>query len=441
MAASGNEPRLPRVVIVGAGFGGLEAAKALSRAPFQVTVIDRRNYHLFQPLLYQVATAALSPADIAAPIRSILRKARNCKVLLASVTGVDLENRSVVTDRGEVAYEYLILATGARHAYFGHDEWEPFAPGLKKIEDATEVRRRILISFERAETESDPAERSRLLTFIIVGGGPTGVEMAGAIAELAKYALASDFRNIDPRDARIVLVEAGPRLLPTFDPKLSEYARNALHALGVQVILGEPVTEASATGVRLDGKIIESRTVIWAAGVRASPAGKWLDVETDQVGRVRVGPDLSVPGHPDVFVLGDAALAIHEDGRPLPGVATVAQQQGKYIVKLLMRRARGKEAGPFRYRDPGSMATIGRSRAVAEIGRLKFTGFPAWVLWSLVHIYGLIGFRNRAGVALSWFWSYLTFERGMRLITGPTPGLPETQSPLKGADRRILDAA
>jgi NADH dehydrogenase len=437
--AATTESRLPRVVIVGAGFGGLEAAKALAGAPFAVTVIDRRNYHLFQPLLYQVATAALSPADIAQPIRGILSKAKNVNVLLADVTGVDLQHRAVLTDRGEVAYDHLILATGARHAYFGHDEWEPFAPALKKIEDATEVRRRILISFERAETEKDTLERTRHLTFVIVGGGPTGVELAGAIAELAKYALASDFRHIDPRDARIVLVEAGARLLPTFDPKLSEYARKALGVLGVEVILGEAVTEAGPMGVRLDGKTIESRTIIWAAGVRASAAGKWLNVETDRAGRVIVAPDLSVPGHSETFVIGDAALTVDENGKPLPGVATVAQQQGKHVAKLLEWRSRGKDPGPFRYRDPGSMATIGRSRAIAEIGGLKFTGFPAWVLWSLVHIYGLIGFRNRAVVALSWFWSYLTFERGMRLITGPTAGPAETQP--ANAESRVRDAA
>ena len=330
-----NADRRDRVVIVGAGFGGLEAAKALSGAAYRVTVIDRRNYHLFQPLLYQVATAALSPADIAAPIRGILRHAKNCSVLLSTVTGVDTANRTVMTDRGVVPYDHLVLATGARHAYFGHDEWEPFAPGLKKIEDATEVRRRILLAFERAETESSLEERTCLLTFIVVGGGPTGVEMAGAIAELARNALAADFRNIDPRDARIVLVEAGPRLLPAFDPRLSEYARKALTDLGVEVILGEAVTDAGPAGAIVGDRRIEARTMMWAAGVRASPAGKWLGVETDRAGRIPVNPDLSLPGHPEIFVLGDAALLKDEAGRPLPGVATVAQQQGKYLAKLL----------------------------------------------------------------------------------------------------------
>ena len=442
MSVTSPQASRPRVVIVGAGFGGLEAAKALARAPFAVTVIDRRNYHLFQPLLYQVATAALSPADIAAPIRNILRDAENCSVLLAKVTAIDPEKRTVATDRGDVPYDRLILSTGARHAYFGHDEWEPFAPGLKTIEDATEVRRRILISFERAETETDPEERTRLLTFVIVGGGATGVEMAGAIAELAKYALAADFRSIDPRDARIVLVEAGPRLLPAFDPKLAEYTRKALEHLGVEVILGKAVTEANATGASLGADRIESRTMIWAAGVRASPAGKWLSAETDRAGRVLVNPDLSAPGFPDIFVIGDAALVKDKNGKPLPGVATVAQQQGKYVAKLLEWRSRGKDFGPFRYRDPGSLATIGRSRAIAEIRGLKFTGLLAWVLWSFVHIYGLIGFRNRFVVALSWFWSYLTFERGTRLITGSDGGAPEMPpAPMKQGEPRARDAA
>jgi NADH dehydrogenase len=418
MAVAAPQPWLPRVVIVGAGFAGLAAAKAFAKAPFAVTVIDRRNYHLFQPLLYQVATAALSPADIAAPIRGILRHAENCTVLLAKVTGVDPQSRVVVTDRGDVAYDHLIIATGARHAYFGHDEWEPFAPGLKKIEDATELRCRLLVAFERAETEPDPAERTRLLTFVVVGGGPTGVELAGAIAELARHGLAADFRNIDPRDASIVLVEAGPRLLPSFDPKLSERARKTLARLGVEVLLNTAVTEASATGASIGPHRIESRTMVWAAGVRASPAGKWLKAETDRAGRVFVNPDLSVPGHKNIFVLGDTSLAKDENGKPLPGVATVAEQQGRYIAQLLIARSDRKEPGPFRYRDPGSMATIGRNQAVAQIKRLRFSGFPAWLLWSFVHVYGLIGFRSRFIVALSWLWSYVTFERGTRLITG-----------------------
>ena len=422
MSITSMQRSRPRIVIVGAGFGGLEAAKALAGKPFDITVIDRRNYHLFQPLLYQVATAALSPAEIAQPIRSILRSAKNCTVVMARVTGLDLKKEVVITDRGTHPYDHLILATGARHAYFGHDEWETAAPGLKKIEDATDIRRRILIAFELAETETDPFERARLLTFVIVGGGPTGVEMAGAIAELARRALPADFRSIDSRIARIILVEAGPRLLTAFDPSLSKSAKKALEDLGVEVILNRPVTNAGANGVALGDSHIESRTIIWAAGVRASSAGKWLDVETDRAGRVPVNPDLSVPGHPNVFVIGDTALAKDDSGKPLPGVATVAQQQGKYIAKLIEYRALGKMVPPFRFNDPGTMATIGRNRAIAEIRGLKFTGFLAWVLWSFVHIYGLIGFRNRFVVALSWFWSYLTYERGTRLITGVEEG-------------------
>jgi NADH dehydrogenase len=426
MPISNMQPWLPRVVIVGAGFGGLAAAKKLAGAPLGVTVIDRRNYHLFQPLLYQVATAALSPADIAAPIRGILRGAENCTVMLAKVVGVDPAARTVMTDRGAVPYDHLILATGARHAYFGHDEWEASAPGLKKIEDATELRRRILIAFERAETEADMAERTRLLTFVVVGGGATGVEMTGAIAELAKRAIAADFRNIDPRDTRVVLVEAGPRVLPVFDPALSDHAKRALEGMGAEVILNKGVTDCDMTGVALGDERIESRTVIWAAGVRASPAGKWLDAETDRAGRVVVNPDLSVPKHPNIFVLGDTALLRDENGKPLPGVATVAEQQGRYVAKLLEWRARGKEPPSFRYKDPGILATIGRNRAVAQIGRWKFTGFPAWLLWSFVHIYGLIGFRSRYVVALSWLWAYLTYERGTRLITGSDGGAVST---------------
>jgi NADH:ubiquinone reductase (H+-translocating) len=418
MSIANMQPWLPRVVIVGAGFGGLAAAKALGRLPVGITVVDRHNYHLFQPLLYQVATAGLSPADIAAPIRGILRGYENLTVQLAKVTGIDTGNQVVQTDRCAIPYDYLIVATGARHAYFGHDEWESYAPGLKKIDDATELRRRILIAFERAETENDPAERARLLTFVVVGGGATGVEMAGAIAELSKKALASDFKNIDSREAKIVLVEAGPRVLPAFHPSLSEYARRSLEELGVEVILNRAVTDAGATGVALGELLIESRTVVWAAGVRASPAGRWLRAETDRAGRVVVNPDLSVAGRPNVLVIGDTALAKDERGKPLPGVATVAEQQGRYVAKLIAARLGKKPFPPFRYRDPGSMATIGRSRAIAEINGLRFTGFIAWALWSLVHIYGLIGFRSRFVVAASWFWNYLTFERGTRLITG-----------------------
>lgn len=408
---------LPRVVIVGAGFGGLTAAKALANAPFDVTVVDRRNYHLFQPLLYQVATAALSPTDIAAPIRGILRHQENCRVLLAKVVGVDRKRRCVLTDCGPIGYDYLIIATGARHAYFGHDEWEAHAQGIKKIEDATSLRRKILLAFERAETERDSEECRRLLTFVVVGGGPTGVEIAGAIAELARKALVSDFRNIDPSRSRIVLVEAGPRLLPSFDARLSESARHSLEMLGVEVRLNGAVTDCSDTGVGLGSEWIDSRTVVWAAGVRASAAAKWLRAESDSAGRVLVEPDLRVTGNNNIFVIGDTAHVKMPDGRALPGVATVAKQQARYVARWLVRRAEGKSSPPFLYRDPGSMATIGRNRAIAEIGRVKLSGFPAWLLWSLVHVYFLIGFRSRLFVATSWAWSYLTLDRSARLIT------------------------
>jgi NADH dehydrogenase len=409
----------PRVVIVGGGFGGLSAAKALARAPFEITLIDRNNHHLFQPLLYQVATAALSPADIAWPIRAILRNQRNVKVMLADVSGVDTARKEVIADGRRVAYDYLVVATGARHAYFGHDDWSGFAPGLKTIDDATALRRRILLAFERAENEADADERRRLTTFVVIGGGPTGVEMAGAIAELAKRALAADFRAIDPRCARIILVEAAPRLLTPFDPALSEAARRALVQLGVEVKLGAAVSECNGEGVRAGDEFIGSRTIIWAAGVMASPAGRWLGGEIDRAGRLKVRADLSVPGHPEVFVIGDTAEVAAADGTPLPGVAPVAKQQGQYVARALIARAEGRTIEAFRYRDYGLLATIGRSRAVAQFGRLHLTGLIAWLLWSVAHIYFLIGFRNRSIVALNWAWSYLTFQRGSRLITGP----------------------
>ena len=407
-----------RVVIIGAGFGGLTAAKTLARAAFDVTVIDQHNYHLFQPLLYQVATAGLSPADIASPIRSILRDQKNTTVVLARVSGIDVGQRHVCAETLRFAFDDLIVATGARHAYFGHPEWMPHAPGLKTIDDATYLRRRILLAFEKAETEPDPIERRRLLNFAIVGGGPTGVEMAGAVAELAKRALAMDFRSIDPRSARIFLVEAGPRLLPAFDLSLSEEARRSLQALGVDVRLGAGVSDCDADGVSIGAERIECRTIIWAAGVMASPAGEWLDAETDRAGRVKVAADLSVPRHPNIFVIGDAAQALDLDGKLLAGVAPVAKQQGRYVAELLIARARGRSTGPFRYRDYGSLATIGRKRAVAQFGRLRLSGFAAWALWSVAHIYFLIGFRNRLLVAANWAWNYVTFQRGTRLITG-----------------------
>ena len=412
------EPGSPHVVIIGAGFGGLSAAKTLSRSNLKVTPIDRHNYHLFQPLLYQVATAALSPADIASPIRAIVRRQRNISVILANVSGIDLERKEVIAEDHRVAFDRLIVATGAQHAYFGHDEWASYAPGLKTIDDATYLRRRILLAFEKAETETDAAERRRLLNFVIVGGGPTGVEMAGAIAELAKRALASDFRAIDPRQARIILVEAAPRLLTPFDPTLSAAAKRSLEQLGVEVRLNGSVTAADCGGVSLGDGRIEARTIIWAAGVMASPAGNWLGAKTDRAGRVIVNPDLSIPDHPEIFVIGDAAYALGANGAPLPGVAPVAKQQGAYIARLIELGLQGRSVAPFRYRDFGSLATIGRKRAVVQIGAFKLSGFLAWLLWSVAHIFFLIGFRNRVVVAMNWAWNYLTFQRGTRLITG-----------------------
>ncbi|HTL64224.1 MAG TPA: NAD(P)/FAD-dependent oxidoreductase [Pseudolabrys sp.] len=408
----------PRVVIVGGGFGGLSAAKGLAGAPFEVTLIDRNNHHLFQPLLYQVATAGLSPADIASPIRSILSGQANLRVMLADVSGVDVMRKEVIADGSRIRYDYLVLATGARHAYFGHDDWAAFAPGLKTIDDATYLRRRILLAFERAENEADAEERQRLMTFVVVGGGPTGVEMAGAIAELAKRALASDFRSINPLCARIILIEGASRLLTPFDPRLSDAARRSLEQIGVEVRLGTAVSQCNCDGARAGGEFIPARTIIWAAGVMASPAGRWLGAVVDRAGRVMVRADLSVPGHPDLFVIGDTAAVAGPDGATLPGVAPVAKQQGQYIARTLIARRQGRTAHAFRYRDFGSLATIGRSRAVAQFGRLRLSGFAAWVLWSVAHVYFLIGFRNRFVVALNWAWNYLTFQRGSRLITG-----------------------
>jgi len=412
---------LPRVVIIGAGFGGLWAAKSLAKAPVEIIVIDRENYHLFQPLLYQVATAGLSPADIAAPIRGVVGGYRNATVMLGEVVGVDIAARTVsIADGKKVPYDYLVLATGARHAYFGHDDWEPFAPGLKRIEDATEIRRRILVAFERAENETDPDERRHLMNLVIVGGGPTGVELAGAIAELASRALAKDFRHIDPRAARIILVEAGPRLLSSFPQDLSDDATRRLERLGVEVRLGAPVTAIDPSGVTVGGTHIEARTVVWAAGVAASPAGQWVGAKCDRVGRIEVGPDLSVPGHPEIFAIGDTTLVLNAMGKALPGVAPVAKQQGRYVGNLIKARLRGAaRAEPFRYRDYGNLATIGRKAAVVDFSWIHIRGFVAWVIWSVAHIFFLIGFRNRAVVALNWLWAYFTFQRGARLITGP----------------------
>ncbi len=410
----------PRVVIVGAGFGGLTAAQRLAGWPVDVTVIDRRNYHLFQPLLYQVATAGLSPAQIAMPVRSVVRDAGNVRVLMGRVSDVDTRRRMVQVDDREIAYDYLILATGARHSYFGHDEWEKHAPGLKKIDDATEIRRRILTAFERAETEDDPDERRRLLNFVIIGGGPTGVEMAGAIAELARRALARDFRHVDPRAARIVLVEAGQRVLAAFPEALSARAHGSLQRLGVEVKLGTAVSAVDADGVSIGTERIPAATMIWAAGVRASSAAKWLKADADRAGRVKVESDLSVPGHPEIFVIGDTALALDPSGNPFPGLAPVAKQQGQYVAELIRARlADAPPPGPFVYRDWGAMATIGRNHAVAHLfSRYRFGGMLAWLLWGLVHVMFLIGFRNRLTVLMDWTWSYATFQSGARLITG-----------------------
>ncbi|MBL8839048.1 MAG: NAD(P)/FAD-dependent oxidoreductase [Alphaproteobacteria bacterium] len=408
----------PRVVIVGAGFGGLAAAKALAKSPVDVVVVDRRNYHLFQPLLYQVATAGLSPAEIASPIRGILRDQANARVLMARVEGVDTAARAVVAGTYRIAYDYLILATGARHAYFGRDEWERFAPGLKKIEDATAIRRHILTAFERAEVAEDAAERRRLLNFVIVGGGPTGVEMAGAIAELAKRALARDFRVIDPRQTRVILVEAGPRLLATFPEDLSAKAKAALERLGVEVMLGNAVTACDEGGVVVAGERIEARTVIWGAGVAASSAAKWIGAEKDRAGRIKVAPDLSVPGHPEIFAIGDTAASTGADGKPVPGVAPAAKQMGAYVGGVIAARVRGTTPpGAFRYRNYGNLATIGRKAAVADFGWIRLSGLPAWLLWGAAHVYFLIGFRNRIAVVLNWLWAYFRFNGGVRLIT------------------------
>jgi len=405
-------------VIVGGGFGGLEAAKALRRAEADVILVDRQNHHCFQPLLYQVATAALSPADVAWPIRHILRAQRNATVLMEDVAGVDPRERLLHTNFGALPYDYLVIATGAMHSYFGHDEWAEAAPGLKRIEDATRIRRGILIAFEQAEVMADPARQRALLTFVIVGGGATGVEMAGAIAEVARQTLAADFRRIDPRTAHIVLIEAGPRLLPTFPPALSDYVRNTLQHAGVEVRTDTRVTNCDARGVDTDAGRIDASTVIWAAGVIASPAARWLGAEADRAGRVKVEPDLSVPGHPDIFVIGDTAAISDAKGRPVPGIAPAAKQEGKYVGKLIAARIAGSaDSRPFRYMHLGDLATIGRRAAVVQFGRLRLKGFIGWVFWSVVHIYFLIGLRNRFIVAFSWFWNYLTFQRGARLIT------------------------
>jgi len=408
----------PHVVVVGAGFGGLNAVQGLARSSVRITVVDRRNHHLFQPLLYQVATAALSPADIAYPIRAILRRQKNAAVLLADAVSVDRSARELVLSDGRVGFDYLVLATGVRHAYFGHDSWETNAPGLKSLEDALEIRRRILLAFERAERETNAEHRRALLTFVIVGGGPTGIELAGAIAEISRRVLVSDFRSIDPREASIQVLEAGPRILPSFPPDLARKAQRALERLGVQVRTGCPVREVEAGSVEAADGRIAAATILWAAGVRGSPLPWSLDVPLDGAGRVLVLPDLSIPGDGRIFAIGDVATVISQTGKPLPGVAPVAIQQGRHVARNVARDLAGRPRRPFRYRDKGNLAVIGRAQAIADLGRLRMSGFVAWLAWCFIHILFLIGFRNRALVLFEWAWAYFTDQRGARLITG-----------------------
>jgi NADH:ubiquinone reductase (H+-translocating) len=407
-----------RVVIVGAGFGGLEATYRLKGAPVQITLIDRRNHHLFQPLLYQVATASLATSEIAWPIRYLMHDRPEVTTLFATVIGIDTENRRVLLDRDDaVPYDTLILATGARHTYFGHDEWEKFAPGLKTLEDATTLRRHILIAFERAERETDPQRRAARLTFVIIGAGPTGVELAGTIAELAHHTLIGDFRHIDTRKARVVLIEAGSRVLAGFPDDLSAYAQTSLERIGVEVVLNEAVTDCSQDGVVYGGKKLEARTIIWAAGVRASPAAEWLGAPADRAGRVEVAPDLSVPGHPDIFAIGDTVTIPAWAGKPVPGIAPAAKQQGRYVAALIKARLAGRTPAPFHYHHSGSLAQIGKRLAVIDFGRIKLKGTIAWWIWGIAHIYFLIGLRHRLSVALSWLWVYARDQRAARLIT------------------------
>jgi NADH:quinone reductase (non-electrogenic) len=409
----------PRIVIVGAGFGGLAVAQGLWCADAEVTLVDRQNHHLFQPLLYQVATAGLSPADIAWPVRHLLRSQRNTRVLMGEVTAVDPARRVVLLADGPLAYDWLVLATGATHGYFGHDEWAEHAPGLKSLDDATAIRRRLLLAFERAEMASNPAVTGRLLTVVIVGGGPTGVELAGAVAELARRALARDFREIDPGKTRVLLIEAGPRLLANFPEVLSRDTAAALQRLGVEVRLGQAVTHCDARGVQVGDEFIEAGTIVWAAGVRASPAARWLGAEADRAGRVAVGPELLVPGRDNIFVIGDTAAARNPDGAPLPGIAPVAKQQGAYVARAIIARIAGRATQVrFIYRDRGLLATIGRKAAVIAYKRLRVSGWFAWWLWGAAHVYFLVSLRNRLIVVTQWLWSYALFERGARLITG-----------------------
>jgi NADH:quinone reductase (non-electrogenic) len=409
---------MPRVVIVGGGFGGLYAARALRRAPVEVTVVDRRNHHVFQPLLYQVAMAALSPGDIASPIRWILRRQKNVEVILAEAAGFDLAANRLILKDDVLDYDYLIVATGATHAYFGHEEWRRTAPGLKTLEDALEIRRRVLIAFERAEREKDPAGRAAELTFVVIGGGPTGVEMAGALAEISRHSLARDFRHFDPQSARVLLIEGGPSILSAFPEDLRQAAMKDLQRLGVTVRTNSIVTNVSPGVVSIGSESIRAETVLWAAGVAASPLGAALGVPLDRAGRVKVLPDLTIPGAPNVFVIGDLAVLAGENGRPLPGVAQVAMQMGRHAVHNILRAIEHQPLRPFHYRDLGNMATIGRASAIADFGRFRLSGFLAWLAWLFVHILNLIGFRNRLVVFVQWAWAYFTYQRAIRLIAG-----------------------
>ena len=433
-----NDARAPHVVILGGGFAGLYAAKGLGRAPVRVTVVDRRNHHLFQPMLYQVATAALDPSDIASPIRSVLRRQKNTEVLLAEATGVDVAKRLVrFSDGDSLAYDYLIVGTGAHHSYFGHEEWEPLAPGLKNLEDALEIRRRVLLAFELAEREQDTVKRHAYLTFVIVGGGPTGVETAGAVAEIRRYALRRDFRHIDPAEATVMLLEGGPRLLPSYPPELSEKANLDLRRLGVEVRTETMVTDIEPGWVRAAGWTIPTRTVIWAAGNTASPLLGSLGAPLDRVGRAIVEPDCTIPGHPEVFVLGDAAAFDHQEGGTLPGICPVAIQMGQYAARTIVGELAGRPRRAFKYWDKGQLAVVGRGRAVADIWRFHFGGFLAWLTWIFVHIFFLIGFRNRVLVLIQWAWSYFTYGVGARIITQDVH-LPAVRAPADSPEEVAL---
>ncbi|MDE3034372.1 MAG: NAD(P)/FAD-dependent oxidoreductase [Nitrospirota bacterium] len=422
-ATSGQDDTQPHVVIVGGGFGGLYAAKALRQAPVRITLVDRRNHHLFQPLLYQVATAALNPSDIAAPIRSILRRQRNVSVILAEAASIDTQRKRVVLTDGALGYDVLILATGATHSYFGREDWRAHAPGLKSVEDALDIRRRVFLAYEAAEREPDEARRREWMTFVIIGAGPTGVEMAGALAEISRHALAHDFRRIDPQQARILLVEGLPHILPSYPPALAENARRQLARLGVEVRTGLRVTEITGTSVALGAERIGARTVIWAAGVQASPLARSLGVPLDRAGRVLVNRDLTVPGYPEIFVIGDLA-ALEQEGALIPGVSPAAMQEGRHAAENIRLALERQPLRPFRYRDRGSFATIGRGAAVGQVfGGLRLSGFVAWLAWVAIHIVFLVGFRNRLLVMVNWIYSYVTLQRGARLITGDPPSL------------------